>query len=88
MSHRIEASASSAAPPDSVFALLADGATWPRWGRWHRFELAVPDAHGGQGPGAERIFSRTLGRTIASREWFLAAGPGASCATSWSAGCR
>lgn len=69
MVHRIRAEARSVAPPGQVFALLADGRTWPRWGMWTGFELALPDPDGGQGVGAIRVFrSRSAGRTISSRE--------------------
>lgn len=72
MTYRIQTTTHSAAPVHEVFALLADGGTWPMWGRWNRVELAEPDPHGGQGEGAVRVFfSRTVGRTIASRERVL-----------------
>ncbi|HMF05325.1 MAG TPA: SRPBCC family protein [Acidimicrobiia bacterium] len=58
----IEVTAHSDAAPDAVFALLADGATWPRWAPIESFEL---ERHGDpppEGPGAIRVFRR--GRTV------------------------
>jgi hypothetical protein len=73
MSHYvIDVSVASAAPPRDVFALLSDGATWPRWGTWTRFTLEQPGADSAQGPGAIRVFtSRTAGRTVFARERVL-----------------
>jgi uncharacterized protein YndB with AHSA1/START domain len=58
----IEATAHSDAAPDAVFALLADGATWPRWSPIESFELERPGNPPPEGPGAIRVFRR--GRTV------------------------
>ena len=45
--YEIDAHARSSAPPSAVFALLADGATWPRWGAWTAFAATgKPDQQG------------------------------------------
>ncbi len=75
----IDTRARSSAAPSAVFALLADGRTWPVWGAWTRFELEAPAPGGGEGPGAVRVFtSRVLGRTVVSRERVLEVVPGRS----------
>jgi Polyketide cyclase / dehydrase and lipid transport len=58
----IEVTAYSHAARDVVFALLADGTTWPRWSPIESFELERPGDPPPEGPGAIRIFRR--GRTI------------------------
>jgi uncharacterized protein YndB with AHSA1/START domain len=58
----IEATAHSDAAPDAVFALLADGSTWPRWSPIESFELERPGNPPPEGPGAIRVFRR--GRTV------------------------
>ncbi len=58
----IDVRAHSDGAPDAVFALLADGTTWPRWSPIESFEL---ERHGNpppEGPGAIRVFRR--GRTV------------------------
>ena len=68
-SHHVHATASSSAPPAAVFALLADVTTWSAWGAWVASELEAPAPDGTGGVGAIRRFtSRTLGKTIVSRE--------------------
>ena len=52
-------------PPAAVFALLADGSTWPRWSPIDAFELEAPGAGDPEGVGAIRVF--TTGRHV-SRE--------------------
>ncbi len=51
----ITATATSSAPPAAVWALLADGPAWARWGSWSRSEV-----EGGAplGPGAVRVLVR------------------------------
>ncbi|MBV9413209.1 MAG: SRPBCC family protein [Acidimicrobiia bacterium] len=49
------------ASPETVYALLADGATWPAWSGIDSFELAEPGDTGGESLNAVRVF-RT-GRT-------------------------
>jgi hypothetical protein len=61
----IEQHATAKAPPATVFALLADGSTWPEWSPIDSFELVESGNGTPEGVGAIRIF-RT-GR-IASRE--------------------
>lgn len=62
----IDVTATSAAAPDAVFALLADGATWPAWSPIGSFELERPAPGGDEGVGAIRVF-RT-GRTTSREE--------------------
>jgi uncharacterized protein YndB with AHSA1/START domain len=57
--------ARSAASPAEVYALLADGTTWPRWTPFGTFELEREGEAGGESAGAIRVF--TDGR-IRSRE--------------------
>ena len=58
----IEVTAHSAAAPDAVFALLADGATWPHWAPIESFELEREGDPPPEGRGAIRVFRR--GRTV------------------------
>jgi hypothetical protein len=60
----IEVTQHSAAAPASVFALLIDGGTWPRWSPIEAFELERPGDPPPEGVGAIRIFrrGRTTGR--------------------------
>ncbi|HMG27313.1 MAG TPA: SRPBCC family protein [Acidimicrobiia bacterium] len=58
----IEVTAHSDAAPDAVFALLADGTTWPRWSPIESFELEREGDPAPEGPGAIRVFRR--GRTV------------------------
>jgi hypothetical protein len=58
----IEVTAHSDAGPDAVFALLADGTTWPAWSPIASFELERPGDPPPEGPGAIRVFRR--GRTV------------------------
>ena len=51
----------SSASPDAIYALLADGATWPSWSGIDSFELRQPGDGGGESLSAVRVF-RT-GRT-------------------------
>jgi uncharacterized protein YndB with AHSA1/START domain len=53
------------APPETVFALLADSFTWPTWSPIDSAELVHKGAGGPEGVGAVRVFS--TGR-IRSRE--------------------
>jgi uncharacterized protein YndB with AHSA1/START domain len=57
----IEHELTAKAPPKTVFALLADGSTWPSWSPLGSFELVHPGDGDPEGVGAIRIF-RT-GRT-------------------------
>src|SRR3954452_20134721 len=57
----IVAHATSAAPPERVFALLADGATYPAWSPIDGFRLEREGEPPPEGPGAIRCFTR--GRT-------------------------
>jgi hypothetical protein len=57
----IDERAWSAASPETIYALLADGATWPTWSGIDSFELRSPGDHGGESLNAVRVF-RT-GRT-------------------------
>jgi len=57
--------ATSAATPAEVYALLADGTTWPRWTPFDGFELEREGEAGGESTGAIRVL--TSGR-IKNRE--------------------
>ncbi len=48
----IQAVATSSAPPEAVWGLVADATTWARWGSWTRVEV---DGGGPQVLGAVRI---------------------------------
>jgi hypothetical protein len=73
MVQRIDVAAHSSAPPDTVYALLADGATWPVWSPIGSFALEEPGPTGPESVGAVRLF-RT-GRTR-SRERLVELVPG------------
>jgi uncharacterized protein YndB with AHSA1/START domain len=64
--------ARSAASPAEVYALLADGATWPRWTPFDAFALEREGKTGGESTGAIRVF--TSGR-IRNREELTELGP-------------
>lgn len=57
----IDEGAWSPASSETVYALLADGATWPAWSGIGSFELREPGESGGESLNAVRVF-RT-GRT-------------------------
>ncbi len=61
------------APAEVLFALIADGATWPSWTPIDSFTLEKPGHEGGESVGAIRVF-RT-GR-ITSREQIVEIEPG------------
>jgi hypothetical protein len=61
----IEHTVTSAADPAAVFALLADGSTWPEWSPIGFFRLLEPGDGLPEGLGAVRLF--TTGR-VKSRE--------------------
>ena len=58
--------AHTAAPPAAVFALLADGSSYPKWSPIESFELERPGDAQREGPGAIRRFQS--GRTIGHDE--------------------
>ena len=61
---QIEVTAVTAAPPERVFDLLADGTTWPTWSPIERFELEREGDPPPEGVGAIRVYrrGRTAGR--------------------------
>jgi hypothetical protein len=61
-------SATTTADPAAVFALLKDGASWPTWAPLGSFRLERPDAAGGEGVGAIRVFKTGF---VSSREEIL-----------------
>lgn len=69
----IDETATTGADPASVYALLADGSTWPEWSPIGAFELIEPGAGSPEGPGAVRLF--TTGRHQ-SRERVVTCEPG------------
>ena len=69
----IDRQATTAADPATVWALLADGATWPEWSPLGSFELIEPGDGEPEGLGAVRLF--TTGR-IKSRERVVERSPG------------
>jgi hypothetical protein len=68
----IEHEMTASAPPEALFALLADGSTWPEWSPVGSFELVTPGDGTPEGVGAIRVFH--TGR-IHSRERVVTAKP-------------
>jgi hypothetical protein len=54
--HDIDERAWSASDPQTIYALLADGATWPAWSGVDSFELREPGDGGAEGLNAVRVF--------------------------------
>ncbi len=69
----IERTATTTADAAAVYALLADGSTWPEWSPLGSFELVEPGDGTPEGLGAVRLF--TTGR-IESRERVVERRPG------------
>jgi hypothetical protein len=69
----IDETVATQADPASVYALLADGSTWPGWSPIDSFELLAPGEGTPEGLGAVRLF--TTGRHK-SRERVVACQPG------------
>jgi hypothetical protein len=58
----IHATAESRADAGSVFALLRDGATWPKWSLFNKFELEQRGSPDPLGVGAIRVFVTSVSR--------------------------
>jgi hypothetical protein len=56
--HRIDVRAHSSVPLAAVYALVADGSSWPVWGRWESYEIEKAGEDGKDGVGAIRKFRR------------------------------
>jgi len=69
----IDETATTRADPAAVYALLADGSTWPEWSPIGAFELIAPGEGTPEGLGAVRLF--TTGRHK-SRERVVECRPG------------
>jgi hypothetical protein len=69
----IDETVTTGADPASVYALLADGSTWPEWSPIGSFELIEPGEGTPEGLGAVRLF--TTGRHK-SRERVVTCRPG------------
>jgi Polyketide cyclase / dehydrase and lipid transport len=69
----IDVTVTTGADPGSVYALLADGSTWPGWSPLGSFELIAPGDGTPEGLGALRLF--TTGRHK-SRERVVTCEPG------------
>ena len=69
----IDRTATTTADPSTVYALLADGSTWPEWSPLGSFELVEPGDGSPEGLGAVRLF--TTGR-VKSRERVVERRPG------------
>ncbi len=69
----IDVTVTTEADPASVYALLADGSTWPQWSPLGSFELIAPGDGTPEGLGAVRLF--TTGRHK-SRERVVTCQPG------------
>ncbi len=67
----------SEAPPEAVWKLVADGASWPLHSQLGSFELEREGEEGGESVGAVRVFrTRSRGRTYVSREQLVEIVPG------------
>jgi hypothetical protein len=75
---RIDVRAHTTAHPDTVYALLRDGASWPSWSPIGSFELERrADGDDPEGLGAIRVFrSRWRGSKVTSREQVVEVVPG------------
>ena len=73
----IDHTATTRADPMAVYALLADGSTWPEWSPIGAFQLLDPGDGSPEGLGAVRLF--TTGRHR-SRERVVVCRPGESFA--------
>ncbi|WP_410613471.1 SRPBCC family protein [Amycolatopsis sp. lyj-109] len=73
MVQRISVHARTAAPADAVYALLRDGASWPKWSPLGSFELVREGEAEPEGLGAIRLFT-TNG--VRSYEKIVALEPG------------
>ncbi|MGV9361905.1 SRPBCC family protein [Amycolatopsis sp. NPDC003731] len=73
MVQRISVRARSSAPADTVYALLRDGASWPKWSPLGSFELVREGEGEPEGLGAVRLF-KTNG--VSSYEKIVALEPG------------
>jgi polyketide cyclase/dehydrase/lipid transport protein len=74
MAHQvIDRTATTSADPSTVYALLADGSTWPQWSPLGSFELLERGDGTPEGLGAVRLF--TTGR-VKSRERVVERRPG------------
>jgi hypothetical protein len=69
----IDETVATLADPESVYALLADGSTWPEWSPLESFKLIAPGEGTPEGLGAVRLF--TTGRHK-SRERVVTCEPG------------
>jgi hypothetical protein len=69
----IDVTVTTGADPASVYALLADGSSWPEWSPIDSFELVTPGNGTPEGLGAVRLF--TTGRHK-SRERVVTCQPG------------
>jgi Polyketide cyclase / dehydrase and lipid transport len=56
MNQVVQTHETTAAPPERVFALLADTENWPKWSGHDRAELVRPGSPDRQGVGARRAF--------------------------------
>ncbi|WP_436771864.1 SRPBCC family protein [Yinghuangia sp. YIM S09857] len=75
--YRTEATARSSAPPEAIWALLADGPNWPTWTPIGAYKLERPGPADRDGLGSIRIFStkRPTG-TVHLREEIVEFEPG------------